>query len=184
IMSITKEQQQALDDALLLREQRLRIGNYPPFEEEILAFIQELGYSGNIKSLYDVKVETLPQPWRTFGTIINKCLSGKITRLNLLRLSRAQILWDMYYQNKGNYVYLIWEDLVYQIKKKTSKKSKDMHYLRFTKVIINQFMSRDLSITRRNKVDWHMAKDDPILTTMRFVKIVYSSRMNSSHLGS
>ncbi|GJV01454.1 hypothetical protein Tco_1335023 [Tanacetum coccineum] len=54
-MSITKEQQQALDDALLLREQRLRIGNYPSFEEEILAFIQELGYSGNIKSLYDVK---------------------------------------------------------------------------------------------------------------------------------
>ncbi|GJW45274.1 retrotransposon-related protein, partial [Tanacetum coccineum] len=28
IMSITKEQQQALDDALVLREQRLRIGNY------------------------------------------------------------------------------------------------------------------------------------------------------------
>ncbi|GKB68244.1 hypothetical protein Tco_0929656 [Tanacetum coccineum] len=44
-----------------------------------------------------------------------------------------------------------------------------MHYLRFTKVIINYFMSRDLSIPRRNKVDWHMAKDDPVLTTMRFI---------------
>ncbi|GJR61183.1 hypothetical protein Tco_1503345 [Tanacetum coccineum] len=50
----------------------------PPFEEEILTFIRELGYPGNIKLLSDVKVDTLPQPWRTFGTIINKCLSGKV----------------------------------------------------------------------------------------------------------
>ncbi|GJR96793.1 hypothetical protein Tco_0268967 [Tanacetum coccineum] len=30
-------------------------------------------------------------------------------------------------------------------------------------------MSRDQSIPRRNKVDWHMANDDTILTTMRFI---------------
>ncbi|GKB75890.1 hypothetical protein Tco_0942785, partial [Tanacetum coccineum] len=30
-------------------------------------------------------------------------------------------------------------------------------------------MSQDQSIPRRNKVDWHMAKIDPILTTMRFI---------------
>ncbi|GJS64885.1 hypothetical protein Tco_0679449 [Tanacetum coccineum] len=114
-MSITKEQQQALDDALVPREQRLRIANCncrlsttfkpkeltfqvaldfypnllgqkfedPPFEEDILAFIRELAYPGDIKSLSDVKVDTLYQPWRTFGTIINKCLSGKATGLDL-----------------------------------------------------------------------------------------------------
>ncbi|GJV08566.1 retrovirus-related pol polyprotein from transposon TNT 1-94 [Tanacetum coccineum] len=49
----------------------------PPFEEDILNFMREPGYPGNIKLLSDVKVDTLPQPWRTFGTIINKCLSGK-----------------------------------------------------------------------------------------------------------
>nr|GEV12822.1 hypothetical protein [Tanacetum cinerariifolium] len=48
----------------------------PPFEEEILAFIKKLGYSENMKSLFDAKVETLPRPWRTFGIIINKYLSG------------------------------------------------------------------------------------------------------------
>ncbi|GKD26657.1 retrovirus-related pol polyprotein from transposon TNT 1-94, partial [Tanacetum coccineum] len=46
-----------------------------PFEEEILVFMSDLGYPGNIKSLSEVKVEILPQLWRTFGTIINKCLS-------------------------------------------------------------------------------------------------------------
>ncbi|GKC58879.1 hypothetical protein Tco_1086477 [Tanacetum coccineum] len=44
-----------------------------------------------------------------------------------------------------------------------------MYYPRFTKVIINHFMSKDQSNPRRNKVDWHMAKDDPTLTTMRFI---------------
>ncbi|GKD45863.1 hypothetical protein Tco_1270508 [Tanacetum coccineum] len=180
-MSITKEQQQALDDALVPREQRLKIGscnyrlsttfkpkkptfqvaldvlsltpfyqaflitasvpavymhefwatisyhkhsirfkrdnkrfsfdletfrnmlqicpNLPrqkfvdaPFEEEILTFMRELGYSGNIKLLCDVKVDLLSQPWRMFRTIINKCLSGKVTGIDSLRLFRAQIL--------------------------------------------------------------------------------------------
>ncbi|GKC18067.1 hypothetical protein Tco_1014849 [Tanacetum coccineum] len=154
-MSITKEQQQALDDVLVPREQRLRIRNCnyrlnttfkpkeptfhialdvlslipfyqaflisinicpnlpgqkfvdPPFEEEILAFIRKLGYSGDIKSLSDVKVDTLHQPWRTFRTIINKCLSGKVTGLDQLRLSQAQIMWGMYYQKNVDYVYLL-----------------------------------------------------------------------------
>ncbi|GKB99083.1 hypothetical protein Tco_0985220 [Tanacetum coccineum] len=64
----------------------------PPFEEEILTFIRELGYPGNIKLLSDVKVDTLPQPSRTFGTIINKCLNGKVIGIDTLCLSMAQIL--------------------------------------------------------------------------------------------
>ncbi|GKD71665.1 hypothetical protein Tco_1325755 [Tanacetum coccineum] len=253
-MSITKEQQQALDDALVPREQRLTIGscNYrlsttfkpkeptfqvlsltpfyqaflitasvpaiymqefwntasyhkhtirfkmnkksysfdldtfrnmlqicpklpgqhfvdTPFEEDILAFMRELGYSGTIKLLSDVKVDLLPQPWRTFATIINKCLSGKVTGIDTLRLSRAQILWGLYHQENVDFVYLLWEDLVYQIENKESRKNKYLYYPRFTKVIINHFMSQDQSIPRRNKVDWHMANDDPILTTMRFI---------------
>ncbi|GKD11911.1 retrovirus-related pol polyprotein from transposon TNT 1-94 [Tanacetum coccineum] len=61
----------------------------PLFEEEILNFIRELGYPGNIKLLSDVKVDTLPQSCRTFGTIINKCISGKVTGIDTLHLSRA-----------------------------------------------------------------------------------------------
>nr|GEV31646.1 hypothetical protein [Tanacetum cinerariifolium] len=89
----------------------------PPFEEDILTFMRELGYSGNIKFLSDVKVETLPQPWRTFKTLINKCISGKVKGIDTLRLSRDQILWGLYHQQKIDYVYLLWEDLVFQIKK-------------------------------------------------------------------
>ncbi|GJY42864.1 hypothetical protein Tco_0431077 [Tanacetum coccineum] len=46
-------------------------------------------------------------------------------------------------------------------------------------------MSQDQSIPRRNKVDWHMANDDPILTTMRFIpqhKVVQNIRLPFSRL--
>ncbi|GJZ85325.1 hypothetical protein Tco_0650664 [Tanacetum coccineum] len=49
----------------------------PPSEEETLSFIRELGYSRKIKYITNVSIDHLHQPWRTFATIINKCLSGK-----------------------------------------------------------------------------------------------------------
>ncbi|GJZ66847.1 hypothetical protein Tco_0630087 [Tanacetum coccineum] len=50
---------------------------------------------------------TCNQPWRSFAAIINKCLSGKTTALENLRLSRAQILWGMYHNKQVDYVYLL-----------------------------------------------------------------------------
>nr|GFA20389.1 hypothetical protein [Tanacetum cinerariifolium]GFA53984.1 hypothetical protein [Tanacetum cinerariifolium] len=44
-----------------------------------------------------------------------------------------------------------------------------MLYPRFTKVIIDYFMSKDQSISRRNKMFWHTAQDDTMFTTMRCI---------------
>nr|GEZ30492.1 hypothetical protein [Tanacetum cinerariifolium] len=60
-----------------------------------------------------------------------------------------------------------WEDFVYQVENKNQKKSNEMHYLRFTKVIIHHFMSKDLSILRRNKVNWHYVRDDILFSTIK-----------------
>ncbi|GKB66297.1 retrovirus-related pol polyprotein from transposon TNT 1-94 [Tanacetum coccineum] len=54
----------------------------PPSEEELVTFIQELGYS-------------------------SKCISGKTTGLDRLRESRAQILWGMYNKKNVDYVALL-----------------------------------------------------------------------------
>ncbi|GJY34471.1 retrovirus-related pol polyprotein from transposon TNT 1-94 [Tanacetum coccineum] len=83
----------------------------PPFKEEILSFIKDLGYTGEIKVLTDVNVNHMHQPWRSFAAIINKCQSGKTTGLDSLCLSRAQIIWGMYHKKNIDYVYLLWEDL-------------------------------------------------------------------------
>ncbi|GJX13357.1 hypothetical protein Tco_0205115 [Tanacetum coccineum] len=142
----------------------------PPLEVDILTFIRDLGDTGEIKFLSDVNVNHMHQPWRSFAAIINKCLSGKTTALESLRLSRAQILWGMYHNKKVDYVYLLWEDLVFQVENKNSKKNNDMYYPRFTKVIIDYFMAKDKAIPRRNKMFWHHAGDDFMFTTEKRIK--------------
>nr|GEW49498.1 retrotransposon protein, putative, unclassified [Tanacetum cinerariifolium] len=123
----------------------------PPFEEEILDFLQLLRHCGVIRRLTDVNINKLRQPWRSFEAIINKCLSEKSSGYDSLRLSQALFLWGFYHKRNVDFTYLLWEDFVYQVKHKDTKKSNEMYYPRFTKVIIYYFMSKDPSIPRRNK---------------------------------
>nr|GEX22276.1 hypothetical protein [Tanacetum cinerariifolium] len=108
-----------------------------------------------IRTLTDVNINKLYQPWRSFAAIINKCLTEKSSGYDSLRLSQAQILWGIYHKRNINYAYLMWEDFVYQVEHKNSKKSNEMYYPQFTKVIIHHFMSKDPSIPRRNKKEYY-----------------------------
>ncbi|GJS81622.1 hypothetical protein Tco_0748163 [Tanacetum coccineum] len=114
----------------------------PPLEEDILSFIRDLGHTGEIKFLSDVNVNHMHQPWRSFASIINKCLSGKTTAL---------------------------ENLVFQVENKNSKKNYDMYYPRFAKFIVDYFMAKDQAIPRRKKMFWHYARDDFMFTTIRVI---------------
>ncbi|GJS55721.1 hypothetical protein Tco_0629083 [Tanacetum coccineum] len=140
----------------------------PPLEKEILAFLASLGHSGDIRKITDVNVNKLHQPWRSFAAIINKCLSGKPS-YDSLRLSQAQILWGMYNKKNVDYAYLLWEDFIFQIENKNTKKGNAMYYPRFTKLVVNFVMDKDPSIPRRNKVNWHYARDDPMFTTINVI---------------
>ncbi|GKC53544.1 hypothetical protein Tco_1076289 [Tanacetum coccineum] len=75
----------------------------------------------------------------------------------------------MYYKKNLDFVTLLWEDLAYQIDKKDSKKQEKMYYPRFTKAIIHHFLTKDKSISMRNRTFMHTARDDSLLGTMRFV---------------
>ncbi|GKC32233.1 hypothetical protein Tco_1039527, partial [Tanacetum coccineum] len=44
-----------------------------------------------------------------------------------------------------------------------------MYYPSFTKVIVNFFMTKDSSIPRRNRVNWHFAREDPMFTMIKVV---------------
>nr|GFB27614.1 hypothetical protein [Tanacetum cinerariifolium] len=67
------------------------------------------------------------------------------------------------------YAFLIWEDFVYQVEHKNQKKSNEMYYPRFTKVIIHHFMTKKPSIPRRNKVNWHYVRDDILFSAIKVV---------------
>nr|GFA74628.1 hypothetical protein [Tanacetum cinerariifolium] len=106
---------------------------------------------GAIRRLTDVNINKLHQPWRSFAAIINKCLTGKSSGYDSLRsfaaiinkcltgkssgydrlqLSQAQILWGLYHKRNVDFAYLIWEDFIYQVKHKDTKKSNEMYYPR------------------------------------------------------
>ncbi|GJU55416.1 hypothetical protein Tco_0238157 [Tanacetum coccineum] len=107
----------------------------PPSEEEILdSFIKDLPH------------------W----------LVGDIS-LDKIRLSRAQILWGMYYKKNIDFVALLWEDYAFQIDNKDVKKHEKMYYPRFIKAIIHQFLSKDKSISMRNKIYGTLPPIRPIL---------------------
>ncbi|GJR88318.1 retrovirus-related pol polyprotein from transposon TNT 1-94 [Tanacetum coccineum] len=86
-----------------------------------------------------------------------------------LRLSQAQIIWGMYHKTNVDYAFLLWEDCTYQVENKNTKKVNVMYYPRFTKLMVNFFMSKDPSISQRNKIYWHYAKDDPMFTTINVI---------------
>ncbi|GKF35625.1 hypothetical protein Tco_0112383 [Tanacetum coccineum] len=44
-----------------------------------------------------------------------------------------------------------------------------MYYPCFTKLIVNFVMAKDPSIPRRNKVNWHYTRDDPMFTTINVI---------------
>nr|GEU64336.1 ATP-dependent DNA helicase 2 subunit KU70 isoform X1 [Tanacetum cinerariifolium] len=110
---------------------------------------------------------------------LNKCLTGKRSGYDSLRLSQAQILWGLYHKRNVDFAYLMWEDFVYQVEHKDTKKSNKMYYPRFTKVIIHHFMSKDPSIPRRNKVNWHYVRDDHMFSTIKLV----SRHQNTQQFG-
>nr|GEV12602.1 hypothetical protein [Tanacetum cinerariifolium] len=68
----------------------------------------------------------------------------------------------MYHKKNVDFAYLLWEDFVYQVEHKDAKKRNEMYYPHF-------FMTKDPSIPRRNKVNWHYVRDGQMFTKIKLV---------------
>nr|GEX09685.1 hypothetical protein [Tanacetum cinerariifolium] len=79
----------------------------------------------------------------------------------------------MFHKKNVDFAELIWEDFSYQIDNKKLKKGrrKMMPYLRFTKIIINHFLSIHKSIPKGLPSGLNTIKDDDILSRMKFFRI-------------
>ncbi|GJS69789.1 hypothetical protein Tco_1569127 [Tanacetum coccineum] len=55
------------------------------------------------------------------------------------------------------------------IENRITKKGNALYYPCFTKVIVNFVMDKDPLIPRRNKVNWHYARDDPMFMTTNVI---------------
>ncbi|GJU11422.1 hypothetical protein Tco_1133818 [Tanacetum coccineum] len=77
----------------------------------------------------------------------------------------------MYNKKNVDYVALLWEDFMYQADNReiSSARKEHMPYPRFTKVIINNFISKDKTISMRNKINLYTICDDSLLGSLKFV---------------
>ncbi|GJV89604.1 hypothetical protein Tco_1533542 [Tanacetum coccineum] len=71
-----------------------------PFEEDILAFMRELGYSGTIKLLSDVKVDLLPQLGEHLLLSSTNVLVVKLSNRHTYDFIGLRFLWGLYNQAK------------------------------------------------------------------------------------
>nr|GEX05737.1 hypothetical protein [Tanacetum cinerariifolium] len=92
------------------------------------------------------------------------------TKKSVLNLEAfKEMLHGLYHRINIDFAYLIWEDFVYRVEHKSQKRSNEMNYPRFTKVIIDYFMTRKPSISRRNRIHWHYVRDDALFSTIKVV---------------
>nr|GEX09716.1 hypothetical protein [Tanacetum cinerariifolium] len=57
-----------------------------------------------------------------------------------------------------------------------------MYYPRFTKVIIHYFLTRDKTVSWRNKIEMHTSKDDYLINTLRFISAKETTQIYSAIL--
>ncbi|GJS33370.1 hypothetical protein Tco_0531752 [Tanacetum coccineum] len=144
-----------------------------PDDEDTLTFLLSLGYKGPLHKHHSMYVDHMHQPWRTLASIINKCVSGKTASNDKLRKSKINILWGLFYRENVDYLELIWEDFAFQIDYKQLKKGRheNMPYPRFTKIIINHFLSKQQSLTRLQYLHTHTIKDDGVVSRLKFIRL-------------
>ncbi|GJX11054.1 hypothetical protein Tco_0200913, partial [Tanacetum coccineum] len=94
--------------------------------------------------------------------------NGEIRKITDVNVNKLHQPWRSFAVNV-DYAFLLWEDFTYQVENKNMKKFNVMYYPRFTKLIVNFFMSNDPSILLRNKINWHYARDDPMFTTINVI---------------
>nr|GEX24723.1 hypothetical protein [Tanacetum cinerariifolium] len=173
-MDTTIDQQVAMDEALVPHAKRLRIGR------------SNFRLSSDIKSkestlqlVYDVLRLT---PFFKAFLVIADVLEIYMQEFwTTTTVHHHAIRFKM--DNKKHIVNLeSFRDMIHicpRAKHKDSKKSNEMYYPRFTKVIIHHFMSKDPSIPRRNKVNWHYVRDDHMFSTIKLV----SRHQNTQQFG-
>ncbi|GJS92797.1 hypothetical protein Tco_0799765 [Tanacetum coccineum] len=157
----TKAQQIALDNALVAPEKQLLFGrcnmrinpNMKPKEPTYQFWATVNKHNAS----YQFKIDNK----RELGH------SGEIKFITDVSVDHLHQSWRAFaiIINK----YLSGKDLAYQIDNKDSKKYDKMYYPRFTKAIMHHFLTKDKSISMRNRTSMHTAQDDSLLGTMRFV---------------
>ncbi|GJW52711.1 retrovirus-related pol polyprotein from transposon TNT 1-94 [Tanacetum coccineum] len=145
----------------------------PPAGEQVMDFVNELGYPEEIHFVSRMHVNNLYQLWRAILPLINQCLTGKTFGNDKPRHPVLKMLWGIVTRSNVDYDELLWEEFVQAIHNFFTHRA-NLHiptkkptphvipYCRFTKLIISYLGSRH-NIHRRHESVVHIMGDDFLL---------------------
>lgn len=82
----------------------------PHVTNELIAFVNELGYPSDITTVSQVVTYDMLQPWRAVASLINLCLTGKTSGYERIQAPILQILWGVIYNKNIDLAERIWEE--------------------------------------------------------------------------
>nr|GEX03314.1 hypothetical protein [Tanacetum cinerariifolium] len=154
-MNTTQAQQKALDDALVDLEDQVPAIYMQEFWAKTTVHKSSIRFTIN-KKKFPLDVEVFREILQICPKILGQWFEDLILKQDILSFIR----------NLGHSRDII---CLTDVKNKEVKKTNKMSYPMFTKIIIDYFMSKDRSLSRRNKMFWHTTRDDTMFTIMRCV---------------
>ncbi|GKD63253.1 hypothetical protein Tco_1305361, partial [Tanacetum coccineum] len=151
----------------------------PPSSDQVMDFVNELGYPEEIHFASKMHVNNLYQPWRAILSLINQCLTGKTSGSDKPRHPVIKMLWGIVTRSNVDYAELLWEKFVQAIQiffahranLNIPTKKPTPHvtpYCWFTKLIIF-YLGSEHNIHRRPGSPVHIIGDDFLLGNLKFV---------------
>ncbi|GJT65743.1 hypothetical protein Tco_1017223 [Tanacetum coccineum] len=177
-MNLIATQQAALDNALVppdrlkIKRCNARIAFSKPQREETYQVTLDVLKLSSCYPAFLITAEVpqiyMHQFWNTITKIKDTNTASSWIRRNVELILKS---FGMYNKKNVDYVALLWEDFMYQADNGeiSSARKEHMPYPRFTKVIINHFISTDKTISMRNMINLHTICDDLLLDTLKFV---------------
>ncbi|GJZ34867.1 hypothetical protein Tco_0580684 [Tanacetum coccineum] len=145
----------------------------PSFSDMVPFYKQVLGFTMELKTQSNFKTTGLLQPWQTLCKIFSKCLTTRVTRWDQPPLQIMQMLYFFVNNIHVDYTELLWEGLYYSLHHPTSS----IPYPRFTKIIVNHYMTIFPDISRRAQDMYHNLQDDDIM------KNIFNSGRHKNKVG-
>ncbi|GJT53366.1 hypothetical protein Tco_0988420 [Tanacetum coccineum] len=126
-----------------------------------------------LKTQSNFKTTGLLQPWQTLCKIFSKCLTTRVTGWDQPPLQIMQMLYSFVNNIHVDYAKLLWEGLYNSLHHLTSS----ILYPRFTKIIINHYITIFPDISRHARYMYHNLQDDDIM------KNIFNSGRHKNKVG-
>ncbi|GKC68810.1 hypothetical protein Tco_1101408 [Tanacetum coccineum] len=145
----------------------------PKFLEMVSFYINDLGFTLELRSPSIFKTTGLVQSWQTLCKMISRCLTTRVTGFDQPPLQIMQMLYCFVNNIHVDYADLLWEGLHDSLEHPSTL----IPYPRFTKLIVSHYMTVFLEISHRFHDKCHNLEDDEM------VKSIFNSGKNKAGVG-